>query len=103
MQNTQTTSTRKPCGIHADGHLYGCPVTTWAPPAPATCPDGTSRVHVAALREADEAGDLATFETLAQYASCAEMAEFYGEAETVELVTFPDVASALRALREAAG
>lgn len=23
---------RKPCPIHADGHLYDCPVTAWRPP-----------------------------------------------------------------------
>lgn len=23
---------RVPCSIHADGHLYGCPVTEWRPP-----------------------------------------------------------------------
>jgi hypothetical protein len=25
---------RKPCQIHRDGHIYGCPVTTWTPPGP---------------------------------------------------------------------
>jgi hypothetical protein len=39
----------------------------------------TGSAHVAAMREADETFDLETFETLVSFATCAEMAEFYGD------------------------